>query len=146
MVSDITRHRRAFWEFFAEDQPALNARTVRGNESSRWLAVDAIVVVHYVATGGVGIFVRGARGTRSGLIRQFLFPHREFLVASLGRENLRLAENFLLGFSLRADMAERSNWPRATAWLAEQSSIYERAMAQLQLEARQANLKSRDAL
>ena len=134
MVSDLNAHRRAFWQFFAEELPALNARTERGNESSRWLAVGPrpLVVVHYVATGGVGIFVRGARGTRSGFVREYLFPHREFLAAALGRPITRLPENFLLGTSWRADMMDRAAWTRAALWLAEQSPIYERALAALQ--------------
>jgi hypothetical protein len=134
MVSDLTLHRRAFWKFFAEQLPALNARTERGNESSRWLAVGPIplVAAHYVATGGVGIFVRGGWGARSGLVREYLFPHREFLAAALDRPNLRLGENFLLGSSLRADMLDEANWPRAIAWFAEQSPLYERALAALQ--------------
>ncbi len=133
MVSDLTLHRRAFWNFFADQLPALNARTERGNESSRWLAVGTLplIAAHYVATGGVGIFVRGARGTRSGLVREYLFPHREFLAAALGGPNLRLGKNFLLGSSMRVDMLDESNWSRAIAWFAEQSPLYERALADL---------------
>ena len=119
---------------FAEELPALNARMERGNESSRWLEVGPrpLIAVHYIAGGGVGLFVRGARGTRSGLVREHLFPHREFLSAALDRPVTRLPENFLLGHSLRGDMMDRTNWPSAIAWFAEQSPIYESALAALQ--------------
>ena len=134
MVSDLNLHRRAFWAYFAEQLPALHARTERGNEHSRWLVVGPmpLIAAHYVANGGVGIFVRGARGTRAGHIRELLFPYRDFLAKALGREDLRLGQNFLLGYSLRCDMHDKSNWPQAIAWLAEQSPIYERALAALQ--------------
>lgn len=134
MVSEITAHRRAFWAFLAEELPALDARMTRGNEHSRWLAVGPmpLIAVHYVANGGVGLFVRGARGTRSGLVREYLFPHREFLATALARPNLRLRENFLLGSSLRTDMLDRANWPQAVAWLKERSPVYEQALAELQ--------------
>jgi hypothetical protein len=87
MVSEITAHRRAFFAFLAKELPALNARMEHGNEHSRWLAVGPmpLIAVHYVANGGVGLFKRGARRTRSGLIREYLFPHREFLAAALRR-------------------------------------------------------------
>jgi len=134
MVSDLNLHRRAFWAFFAEQLPALHARTERGNEHSRWLAVGPmpLIAAHYVANGSVGIFVRGARGTRPGHVRQLLFPQRELLVETLGRPDLRLGENFLLGHSLRVDMHDRTNWPGAINWFAEQSPLYERALAALQ--------------
>jgi len=77
-LSDLNRLRRAFWEFSAAAEPAFVARTERGNESSRWLPVGALplVLVHYFWTRGVGVFVRGARGTRIGHVREL----------SIGRE------------------------------------------------------------
>lgn len=134
MVSDITAHRRAFWSFFAEELPVLNARMERGNESSRWLVVGPrpLIAVHYVALGGVGLFVRGARGTRNALVREYLFPHREFLGDALGGPVRRLPANFLLGHSLRCDMRDTANWPAALAWFAGQSPVYEKALVALQ--------------
>ena len=134
MVSDLNLHRRSFWTFFAEHLPELNARTERGNESSRWLTVGVtpLVAVHYVSTQSVGIFVRGARGTRIGHIRERLFPHRDFLATALDRPNLRLGENFLLGDRLKGAMLDSVNWPRAIDWFAERSPAYERALKALQ--------------
>ena len=134
MVSDLNLHRRAFWAFFAERLPELNARTARGNESSRWLAVGVmpLIAVHYISGESVGIFVRGARGTRIGHVREHLFPHREFLAKALGRERLRLGENFLLGDRLQGDMLDSANWPSAIDWFAERSPVYERALKGLQ--------------
>ena len=136
MVSDLNLHRRAFWAFFAERLPELNARTERGNESSRWLAVGVmpLIAVHYVSAQSVGIFVRGARGTRIGHIREYLFPHREFLAGALGGQGLRLGENFLLGDRLKGHMLDVANWPRAIDWFAERSPVYERALGALQRE------------
>jgi hypothetical protein len=134
MVSELTLHRRAFWTFFAEQLPQLNARTVRGNESTRWLAVGPtpLIAALYISGGAVGLFVRGARGAKTGHVREFLFPHREFLVRELGQPDLRLGHNFLLVSRLRADMQDEANWPRATAWFAEHSPVYERALEALQ--------------
>lgn len=134
MVSETTLRQRAFWAFFAERSPDLNARTQRGNESTRWLPVGHVplVLAHYFGMRSVGVFVRGERGLKSWRIREYLFPHREFLAATLGRENLRLGENLLLGHSLRVDMLDEANWPRAVDWLVAQSAIYERALTALQ--------------
>ena len=134
MVSDLNLHRRAFWAFFAERLPELNARTERGNESSRWLAVGPtpLIAVHYISTQSVGIFVRGARGTRVGHIRERLFPHREFLATALDRQHLRLGENFLLGDRLKGAMLDDASWPHAIDWFAERSPAYERALKALQ--------------
>lgn len=134
MISDLYQHRRAFWAYFAEQLPTFHARTEYGTEHSRWLTVGVtpLIVAHYVANNGVGLFVRGARGVRTGLIREILFPHREFLARALGRPNLKLGRNFLLGSSLRTDMHDRANWPDAAAWFAQQSPIYERALEMLQ--------------
>ena len=62
MVADITLHRRAFWVFFGEQLPELAARTVRGNETTRWLPVGPVplVAAHYISAGAAGLFVRGA--------------------------------------------------------------------------------------
>ena len=134
MVSDLTQHRRAFWAYFAEQLPELYARTERGNETTRWLTVGRVplIAAHYISANGVGMFVRGARGTKIGHVREYLFPHRDFLAKALRREQLRLGTNFLVGNSLRVDMQDRANWPRATNWLAEQSPLYERALKALQ--------------
>jgi len=134
MVSDLNLHRRAFWDFFAGRLPELSARTERGNESSRWLAVGVmpLIEVHYVSAKSVGIFVRGARGTKIGHVREYLFPHREFLAKALDRQDLRLGENFLLGDRLRGDMQDKANWPHAVEWFAERSPVYEQALESLQ--------------
>jgi len=133
-ISDLNLLRRAFWEFSAATEPALFARTERGNESSRWLPVGALplVAVHYFSLRGVGIFVRGARGTRIGLVREFLFPHRRLLSEMLARGDIRLGGTFLLHGRLRCDMARRDNWPAAVAWLTAKSSRYEKALRRVQ--------------
>jgi hypothetical protein len=134
MVADLTLHRRAFWGFLAEAAPTLHARTVRGNETTRWLPVGPmpLVAAHYISAGAVGIFVRGARGTRIGHIREFLFPYREFLAGALGQPDLRMGSQFLIHSGLRLDMSDRDNWPRAAEWLEVNSAIYEAALTRLQ--------------
>jgi hypothetical protein len=84
MVSELNEHRRDFWQFFAERLPALYGRMVRGNEHSRWLFVGhrPLVIAHYIANRGVGLFVRGPTGERTWRTREYLFPHREFLAVT----------------------------------------------------------------
>ena len=134
MVSDLNLHRRAFWAFFAERLPDSTPGLQEAIKSSRWLAVGVmpLIAVHYISGESVGIFVRGARGTRIGHVREHLFPHREFLAKALGRERLRLGENFLLGDRLQGDMLDSANWPSAIDWFAERSPVYERALKGLQ--------------
>lgn len=134
MVSEITAHRRAFWAHFAEALPDLAVRLARGNEHSRWLAVGPrpLILAHYVANGGVGLFVRGAARERIGPVRDFLFPHRSFLAERLGRPNIRLGTTFLLHGALRIDMADRVNWPAAAGWFSRHSPLYEAALRDLQ--------------
>ena len=80
----------------------------------------------------VGIFVRGASGTRIGHISERLFPHGEFLMTALDRPKLRLGQNFLLGDRLQGAMLDSVNWPRAIDWFTERSPAYERALKALQ--------------
>lgn len=134
MVSDLNLHRRAFWAFLAETLPDLNARTVRGNETTRWLAVGPkpLLVAHYIAATNVGIFVRGARGTRIGHIRELLFPYRGLFAEALGEPDLRLGETFLLNTRLKLPTADKASWPKAMEWFANQSPLYESALRTLQ--------------
>lgn len=134
MVSELNQHRRDFWQFFAERLPALYGRMVRGNEHSRWLFVGhrPLVIAHYIANRGVGLFVRGPTGERTWRTREYLFPHREFLAGRLDQPNLRLGNMFLLPTSARIDMTDRVNWPAATAWFAENSPVYEAIFTELQ--------------
>jgi hypothetical protein len=134
MISDLTQHRRAFWRYFVESVPTLAERTVRGNESSRWLAVGPrpLIIAHYIATGSVGLFVRGAARERIGHVREYLFPHRRFLAESLGKPDLRLGRTFLVPDICRLDMNDRANWPQAIDWFSEHSSRYEGVFAALQ--------------
>ena len=76
--------------------------------------------------------MRGARRTRIGHVSEFLFPYRELLAKALRQPELRLGKTFLLDTKLRLDMQDRENWPTAVAWLAEQSPLYERALAAVQ--------------
>jgi hypothetical protein len=133
-LSDLNRLRRAYWTFLEGALPELFARTERGNESSRWLTVGALplVVVHYFSVRGVGLFVRGARGTKIGHVREFLFPHRRRLSAALRRPEIRLGGTFLLHDRLRCDMTKRGNWAAAADWFAEKSPLYESALRQVQ--------------
>lgn len=137
MVSELNLHRRAFWAFFAERLPALNARTERGNETTRWLPVGPmpLIVAHYISAHATGLFVRGPRGMKTWRVREFFFPHRDFLMQALRQPELRLGENFLLVSRLRADMQDRANWPHAIEWLAEHSPVYEAALEALQRQA-----------
>ncbi len=134
MISDLYAHRRAFWAHLAAQAPDLFARTEYGTEHSRWLFVGPmpLVVALYVANGSAGVFVRGARGVRTALIREFLFPYRESLAIALERDDLRLGTYFPLGTGLRADMQDRANWPRAIDWFVRQVPLYERALLALQ--------------
>lgn len=133
MVSELTQHRRAFWAAFAEALPRLAGRTVRGDETTRWLAVGHVplIAAHYVGAGAVGMFVRGARGTRIGHVREMLFPHRELIARHLGPK-MRLGTTFLVETRLRIDMGERANWPRALEWLAETSPRYKALLREVQ--------------
>jgi len=134
MVSDLQLHRRAFWAYFAERRPALFARTERGNEHSRWLTIGhmPLIAALYLTNRSVGLFVRGPRRTRIGHVREFLFPYREVLAKELRQPELKLGNTFLLNTKLRLDMQDQEKWPTAVAWLAEQSSVYERALAAVQ--------------
>jgi hypothetical protein len=134
MVSDLNLHRRAFWAFFAEILPELNARTARGNETTRWLAVGPrpLIIAHYIAATNVGIFVRGTRGTRIGHVRELLFPYRGLLAEAIGDPALRLGETFLLNTRLKLPTADRASWPKATEWFAAQSPSYVAALELVQ--------------
>lgn len=134
MISELNQHRRDFWLCFSERLPALYGRMVRGNEHSRWLIVGhrPLIVAHYVANRGVGLFIRGPAREKTWQTREYLFPHRAFLAERLRRPDLKLGNMFLLPKSVRLDMTDRSNWHRATAWFAENSPVYEAVFTELQ--------------
>lgn len=135
MVSELTQHRRDFWRHFAERLPDLHRRTVRGNEHSRWLVVGhrPLVIAHYVANRGVGLFVRGLSGEKTWQVRDYLFPHRAFLAARFTEPGLKLGTMFLMPRSVRLNMTDRATWPAATEWFGRQSPFYEAVFAELQL-------------
>jgi hypothetical protein len=132
-LSDITRHRRAFWSHFAKNQQAIHVATTRGNEHSRWLPVGAggLIIALYVTNRSVGIFVRGERGTPIGKVRERLFGSRERIGGALGQPDIKLGEHFLLNTAQKLDMQDDANWPRAGAWLAAEAMLYRHALLEL---------------
>lgn len=134
MISDLNQHRRDFWRFFAEHLPNLHGRMVRGNEHSRWLFVGhrPLVIAHYIANRGVGMFLRGPAREPVHETRNYLVPHRSFLAERLDKPDIKLGSMFLLPHSLRIDMTDRAAWNSAVLWFAQNSPAYERIFTDLQ--------------
>jgi hypothetical protein len=130
MISELNQHRRDFWAHFAGAEPSLYARTTRGNEHSRWLAVGAggLIVALYLTNRSVGVFVRGERGSHIGHVRERLFSYRERLAQALRQPDIKLGDRFLLNTGLRLDMHDHANWPRASNWLAINAPFYQAAL------------------
>ena len=124
--TDLGQFRRDFWTAFADRYPDDAAiGIVPHAASSSWMemAGGSVVVVSWVGSARVGVFVRGPRGGDAVAITAMLAPHAdafaERLDARFGSDG-----NALLGRDLRIDMSDRANWPAAIDWLHDQLHRY----------------------
>ncbi|MEL7229849.1 MAG: hypothetical protein AAGK38_08070, partial [Pseudomonadota bacterium] len=121
-LSEIGKHRLAFWTHLAERHPELN--TDQAATSSIWIELTGEhMLVLYKSSSKVGVFVRGERGSDHEQVVAGLAPYASRLNAALGVEGdaLETREDFAI------DTTEPKNWDRATDWLATTTLKWKRA-------------------
>lgn len=129
---------RRFWAHFTSAFPSTAGDAVAGGGSSLWHRVPEadLVVSRWLATDGLGVFVRGGRGVPTEDVVARLRHHEPALQLALG---VSLANtSFPLLTRCDFDMTDEDNWPAAAAWLQEQTETYARVLAQTFASARAA--------
>lgn len=119
--------RTAYWQQFLEKNPDFAELGVSPNGSaSQWLALDAVPDMHisiYFALGGVGVFLRGLRGSTPADIFERFQPHANEFKNMLGDVGDAATWGGTTsshpGVSLKLDMTDRENWEQAIAWQGE---------------------------
>lgn len=119
----------AFWEIYAARRPRLNL--LRGNHFSRWrpVAGTTLFVALYVASGSVGLFVRGERGLSPKGAARLLSLHEPRLSDALGVVPVAHGCPYLS--RLINTTADRSTWGAAQAWLVEREGFYHDTLARI---------------
>lgn len=127
--------RTAFWSMFIERYPELAARGITANGSaSKWLVPDRCtdkVLSIYMARNGVGVFVRGLRGTAPAEIFAQFEPMHEQFAKLVGGEIRNGSVDNHPGFYVTIDMDKRENWPTAIDWLAQKADLWLAAIDEL---------------
>ena len=120
------RDRRMFWDGFLASRPQIDYRW--GNTFSRWRAVPGseFNLSLYITNRGVGLFVRGIRGTPLSATRARLEPRGVELELALGA---KLDDECPLLRNLRLTTTDPSTWGRAYDWLRQSEADYMRALA-----------------
>ncbi len=116
--------RAEFWTAFLERYPDFGSRgmTVNGS-SSHWLVprhAKGLYISAYLAKDGVGVFLRGPRGSTPRDICQRFDPVRDEFLKIVAPDNPwgGTAESHP-GNSYRIDTTDRANWEKAIEWLHE---------------------------
>lgn len=126
--SDRASDRLDFWERIREAAPDFTSRGLLVNAaSSQWLSadrVDGLVVSIYLSVDGVGLFLRGKRGTSAADVLGRFAPHQDEFRALVGRDFYEASETSHPGASLGVKMTDRSNWDQAIDWLVGRARIW----------------------
>jgi hypothetical protein len=120
------RDRKMFWDGFVARRPEIGYRW--GNTFSRWRAVPGTEfnLSLYITNRGVGLFVRGVRGTPLSATRARLEPRKNELELALGAA---VDDECPLLRNLPLTTTDPSTWGRAHEWLRQSEADYLRALA-----------------
>lgn len=122
-----------FWTYAIARRPNLGAGYEPDALNNRWfrMADTSLVISYYVYMKGVGMFIRGPRGTDRTHTIDVLGPHVEALEASLGAKR---DKDF--GASLIIKTDDRANWDAMADWLSEKLEFYKSTLTTVLQEAR----------
>lgn len=122
-ASKFAPTRRAFWEHYLARHPedsSLGVKVTGG--ASNWLSSPSelgIYVSIYRSKNGVGVFLRGPRGTSSSELQQQLEPHASKFAELVGECNNIGDQSNHPSIRYSIDMEQRANWDNAADWLHE---------------------------
>lgn len=127
--------RLAYWELVLERMPEFEARGVIPNgSSSQWLTPDGvsnIVISIYMAVEGVGVFLRGRRGTTAAEILEAFSPHAQRFSEMVGGNVSVPTETAHPACNFKVDMTDRANWDAAVSWQLETAQKWLRAASEI---------------
>lgn len=119
--SEFATTRREFWQHYLARYPEDAARGVKVTGSaSNWMALPepiGLVVSLYRAKDGVGVFLRGPRGSTAADIHARLKPVSEAFAELAGDLTWPGSETDHPGESFDIDTENRANWDEAVEWL-----------------------------
>lgn len=126
--SSYAEERREFWQFYLDRHPGdAELGAVVTGTTSNWLQPTrdiGMVVSIYRARTGVGVFLRGPRGTSAQSVQERLMPHAEEFSKLVGSCNHLGEDNDHPSDDLRIDMLDRANWARAADWMHERAHAF----------------------
>lgn len=131
-LSEIGVFRRAFWGHYLERHPESSPFIRVNGDTSHWrpVAGTSLFVAQYVAVDGVGVHVRGPRGSTQEDTLAELQPYEAQLKARLGVETYRRGIG-IYGQALRLDSRDPQNWDRMSDWLATTAATYLDVVAEI---------------
>lgn len=129
-LSEIGRFRLEFWTRFSELHPGVASPLAT---SAQWLDLPGTeaVLALYLASRGVGVYVRPARGQSEDELRAEFEPFAGQLEAEL--TTAAGDGKYMFGKQLGLDMSDHDNWYEACSWLRQTTdqylSAFEKVMA-----------------
>jgi hypothetical protein len=126
--SKFASERREFWERYLERHPddAELGVQVTGSPSN-WLSTPSVIglfVSVYKAKTGVGVFLRGRRGTTAAEVQARLAPHVTELEQLVGTCRDIGDNSNHPGDNLKIDTEDKANWDTAVDWLHDRAHAF----------------------
>lgn len=133
--SSRASQRQAYWNELVSTCPELEKRGVRVNGSaSQWLQpnnVSGLVVSIYLAVDGVGLFVRGPRGSSTvdvfGRLEASSGRFREFV----GDDLIDGTDTSYPSCFMKVDTTDPANWDKAMNWHCEKAMKWLQALSEI---------------
>lgn len=115
---EIGTRRLAFWKHLVDRYPEMRADGAPDRNSSRWRQLPEIglVVSYFQAEDGVGVFVRGPRGSNRDEILARLLDREQELEERIGHPIGRRPD-FPFSHRFSARINDEENWPAMADWL-----------------------------
>lgn len=121
--------RTAFWQRVLEHSPEFFSAhgLVPNGSASQWLtpkgAPDLVVSV-YIALTGVGVFLRGRRGSTPADVLEIFGPQHDEFKALVDNEMYDPSTSRHPGLSFDIDMTDRANWDEAIQWMCRKAQVW----------------------
>jgi hypothetical protein len=127
--------RGAFWVSILQKMPKLSERGVAKNGSaSQWIVpdgVDDLVVSIYITMDGVGVFLRGLRGTTPSEVLERFEPQMFEFKRLVADEMYDATGKTYPGCAYKTDMKDLENWGEAIEWLCDKAQLWLDATSQV---------------
>lgn len=121
--------RTAFWQRVVEYSPEFLSShgLIPNGAASQWLVPDKapnLVVSIYIALTGVGVFLRGRRGSTPADILKIFEPEQARFKELVENEMYDPSSSKHPGLSLEIDMTDQDNWHEAIEWLCRKAQVW----------------------